>query len=131
MAFLLCAWVASALADVQNMNMQADRFRDLTEVDGLSESDVTAVVQDRTGFVWLGTEDGLDRYDGFKFQVFRPIPDDTKSLPDAWIDALHVDPAGQLWVGTRNGLARYNDQTESFHPFLEPWTTPARGLRHC
>jgi ligand-binding sensor domain-containing protein len=120
--FLLCFWSAGLLAAVQET--QTNRFRDLTEVDGLSESDVTAVVQDKAGFMWLGTEDGLDRYDGFTFQVFRPISDDTQSLPDAWIDSLHVDPTGQLWVATRNGLARYDDKTESFTRFLNHGRRP-------
>ena len=83
--------------------------------DGLSQSSVMAIVQDRQGFLWFGTEDGLNRYDGEKFKVYRPVEGDTASLSDVWISALTVDADGALWAGTRQGGAdRYNASTGKF-----------------
>ncbi len=94
---------------------QTFRFAHLGLEEGLSQSSVHAILQDRRGFLWFGTEDGLNRYDGRTFKVFKPNPEDPFSISDRWINALYEDRAGNLWVGTRlGGLNRYNPQTERF-----------------
>jgi signal transduction histidine kinase/ligand-binding sensor domain-containing protein len=82
---------------------------------GLSQSSVMAIVQDRQGFMWFGAEDGLNRYDGEQFNIFRPQEADATSISDVWISALALDADGALWVGTRQGGAnRYNAGSGKF-----------------
>ncbi len=82
---------------------------------GLPSDIVTAIAQDRAGFIWVGTPVGLTRFDGYRFRTFQPDSRDPSSLPDGYINALHVDRRGRLWVGTNNGgVARFIPETESF-----------------
>ncbi len=91
------------------------QFQKLSIEQGLSQSVVTAMAQDRTGFLWLGTTDGLNRYDGYNFSVYRSSPKDPGSLSDGWITALLADTDGSVWVGTRRGgLNRFEPQTGKF-----------------
>ncbi|HEX4909871.1 MAG TPA: two-component regulator propeller domain-containing protein [Permianibacter sp.] len=82
------------------------RFQRLSLEQGLSQSVVNSVVQDADGFLWFGTQDGLNRYDGYGFLVLRRNPEDPYSLPDNHINVLTTEPNGTLWIGTANGLAR-------------------------
>lgn len=82
---------------------------------GLPSDIVTAIAQDRAGFIWVGTPVGLTRFDGYRFRAFQPDSRDPSSLPDGYVNALHVDQHGRLWVGTNNGgVARFIPETESF-----------------
>jgi signal transduction histidine kinase/ligand-binding sensor domain-containing protein len=91
------------------------RFDHLTVEDGLSQSTVHAILQDDRGYLWFGTEDGLNRYDGDKFIIFKSDPTDSDSLPDSHITALARDPTGGIWIGTRmGGLAHYDPGTGKF-----------------
>src|SRR5436190_10506333 len=83
--------------------------------DGLSQSTARVLVQDRQGFVWIGTQDGLNRFDGQEFRVYRNDSSDPLSLPDNYITALAPAPDGTLWVGTQaGGLARYRPLRDDF-----------------
>ena len=84
-------------------------FNRLTIEDGLSQSTVSSILQDRDGFVWLGTQDGLNRFDGRRFKIERHAPADPKSLPASRVRALHEDAAGDLFIGTDGGLLRRNE----------------------
>ncbi len=79
------------------------QFTRLTAEDGLSQGAVMAMLEDSQGFLWLGTEDGLDRYDGY--DVHRYVHDRTQSssLPDDWVSTLAQDRSGTLWIGTAGG----------------------------
>ncbi|MHB8054008.1 MAG: two-component regulator propeller domain-containing protein [Candidatus Aminicenantales bacterium] len=91
------------------------RFEALSIEQGLSQSSVVAIQQDRRGFLWFGTENGLNRYDGYTFRVFRNDPTDPESLGDSRIFALLEDSRGRLWVGTNyGGLNLYNPGRETF-----------------
>ncbi len=91
------------------------RFERFSIDRGLSQSSVYAILQDEIGFLWLGTEDGLNRYDGYRFEVLRNRPNDADSLSHSNVRALHEDRSGHLWIGTRNGgLNRYDRQTGTF-----------------
>lgn len=96
------------------------RFEHLSIEQGLSQSSVHRVVQDKRGFTWLGTQDGLNKYDGYTFTVFRHKPTDTTTLSDNWITDLYEDHAGQLWVMTRNGLNLFDAAQERFQRFSLP-----------
>lgn len=92
-------------------------FERLTVKNGLSQGSVLCIIQDKRGFMWFGTEDGLNRYDGHSFKVFRSNPRDTSSLARNYIEALYEDKEGTLWVGTKGGLCRFNRTTETFTTF--------------
>ena len=104
--FLLLALPAAAVLP--------ERFTRFSVEQGLSQSTVQAMLQDRRGFLWFGTEEGLNRYDGYSFVVFKNDPTDPKSLPDSKISALHEDRRGRLWVGTWKGLSLFDYRAETF-----------------
>ena len=83
------------------------RFERITTEHGLSQGTALSILQDSVGFMWLGTQDGLNRYDGYEFRVYKHDPTDPSSLPSNWIEALAEDAAGDLWIGTQGGLARW------------------------
>lgn len=89
-------------------------FRHYQVEDGLSDNMVTGCVQDKNGYTWIGTRDGLNRFDGYTFKVFRNDPDETETLGSNWITYLGTDRNGDLWVGTLSGLYQYNDTKETF-----------------
>ena len=90
-------------------------FNHLTVDDGLSQSSVTCIFQDRKGFMWFGTQDGLNRYDGYNFKVFKNIPSDSTSLSDNFIFSIIEDESGVLYIETQSGkINKYNPVTESF-----------------
>src|SRR5262249_30235287 len=74
---------------------------------GLSQSTVMDILQDRRGYVWLATEEGLNRFDGLSFKVYKHDPADDASLPSSFVWAVEEDAAGDLWVGTTGGLAHW------------------------
>lgn len=95
------------------------RFDHISIEQGLSQSSVRAILQDRRGFMWFGTEDGLNRYDGYTFKSYKPDLDSPNSISDRWITAIVEDSDGYLWVGTRQGgLNRYDPQSDTFTRFL-------------
>ena len=82
---------------------------------GLSQNSVMTIAQDKNGFMWFGTEDGLNRYDGVTFKQFRHNPMDSSTINSNSIYSSLVDSKGNLWVGTYvSGLNKYIDETESF-----------------
>ena len=83
---------------------------------GLSNNSVRSVYQDSKGFIWFGTYDGLNRYDGNEFKVFRNRLSDSTSIPHNYIYTIHEDVTHKLWVGTGQGLATYNANTGKFAP---------------
>ena len=89
-------------------------FKELANVTGLSQTRVLQIVQDDKGFVWFGTQYGLDRYDGYKFRVFTPVPGRVNSLSGAYIYSLFKDHAGMLWIGCDQFLERFDPTTETF-----------------
>jgi len=92
-------------------------FESLSLDAGLSQSVVTALWQDRLGFLWVGTQDGLNRYDGAAFRVFKHDPLNPQSLSNTYITAITEDSTGRLWIGTNSGLNAYDPRTERFTRF--------------
>ena len=92
-------------------------FKQLSTPDGLSMANVQAVVRDGYGFMWIGTEDGLNRFDGYRFTAYFNRTEDEHSLSNSYIGALLCDRKNRLWVGTRDGLNRYVPETDQFIRF--------------
>jgi len=82
---------------------QEFKFERLSVEQGLSQCTVGAIFQDRRGFLWIGTSDGLNRYDGYSFKHYKHDPGDTNSLSDNSVTAIAEDGLGRLWVGTAEG----------------------------
>lgn len=93
------------------------RMESLTVEDGLSQGFVTCMLQDHKGFIWLGTYDGLNRYDGYTVRRFMPNPFDSLSLSSSYITFLHEDAQHFLWVGTAEGLLLFDPLKERFYNF--------------
>jgi len=89
-------------------------FRHYQVENGLSNNTAFCSVQDGNGFMWFGTKDGLNRFDGYAFKTYRHDPDQPGSLGNDLIYALHHDQQQTLWVGTNNGVYQYNPAKESF-----------------
>src|ERR1700733_2142175 len=90
------------------------RFTRLSTTDGLSQVRVSQIVQDNQGFMWFGTQYGLNRYDGYKFKVFLHDPADPRSLSGVYITALFKDRSGVIWVACNQFLDKYDPVTETF-----------------
>ncbi|GAB2551708.1 sensor histidine kinase [Spirosoma aerophilum] len=91
------------------------RFTYLTTNQGLSQNNITAILQDRKGFMWFGTQDGLNKYDGYNYTLYRNNPRKPGSLGHSYVHALFEDKLGQLWVGTdHGGLSLFDANTETF-----------------
>lgn len=89
-------------------------FTQLSIEDGLSQGMVTHIFQDHYGFMWFGTKDGLNRYDGYGFTIFRHEPTNEKSIGESMISCLYEDRENRLWIGTNTGLDLFHRETESF-----------------
>ncbi len=107
--FTFLAFYSNAFAS--NTNIQ---FESITINDGLSLSSVYCVFKDSKGFMWFGTEDGLNRFDGKNFKIFRANPYDTNSISYKWIESVFEDSNSNLWFGSKGGLTFYNPVTEKF-----------------
>jgi signal transduction histidine kinase/ligand-binding sensor domain-containing protein len=90
------------------------RFRRLSNPQNLSQVRVESIVQDTQGFMWFGTSNGLNRYDGYKFKVFKHEPGNPKSLSGVYVYSSFKDHSGNLWVGTDEFLDRFDPETETF-----------------
>jgi len=94
--------------------VQNFRFRHLTTNDGLSQSHISAILKDKRGFMWFGSEDGLNKYDGYKFTHYKHDPGDSTSIVDSYIQDILEDHAGNLWIAASNGLDRFDRDKNCF-----------------
>jgi PAS domain S-box-containing protein len=109
---------SAAPTPVQHAPGSVVRFLHLTQEDGLSQNAGLAFLQDSHGFMWIGTQDGLNRYDGQAFTIFKNDPDNPGSLSNNSINALAEDRDSFLWIGTwGGGLNRFDPRTQQFTRF--------------
>jgi len=103
---------------------QAFRTKTINANYGLSQSFVHALAQDESGFVWAGTQDGLNRFDGYSFKQYRKRNGDTTSLSSNYIWSLHMGIDHLLWVGTTNGVNAYDPKRDQFRRYQIPSSDP-------
>lgn len=120
--------IALALARFANLQAQPHdiEFERISLEQGLSQSVVTCILQDRKGFLWFGTMDGLNQYDGYGFTIYKHDAQNANSLSDNSITAIYEDRLGMLWIGTRDGLNCFERRTGRFtryvHDSAQPWS---------
>ena len=108
---------------------QDPNFRRLGLKDGLSQSSILCILQDSSGFMWFGTEDGLNRYDGYEFKVFRQDSDNPYSLKSNRINGLGIDEKGIIWTSSHSGiLHRFTPSTERFEAYFLADYTQEKAL---
>ena len=94
--------------------VQKIEFEHLTMVNGLSSDIINCFLKDRNGFLWIGTENGLNKFDGYTFKIYKNIPQDSTSLIDDAVTSLLQDKHGNIWVGTKGGLVQYIPEKDAF-----------------
>ena len=99
----------------QQKDMQ---FIHLSTDQGLSNSEVNDIKQDKQGFIWIATSDGLNLFDGYNFKVYRKIPNDSTSLINNYISIMLLDFYGNLWLGTHFGISLFNKNNNSFSNYI-------------
>jgi ligand-binding sensor domain-containing protein/class 3 adenylate cyclase/predicted metal-dependent HD superfamily phosphohydrolase len=110
----LLALIALFLSTI-SWSQSSYRFRNYSITEGLSQSSVTAIIQDDANTLWIGTQDGLNRFDGRNFEVFTS--DNNKGIISGYIRCAQKSKDGSLWFGTLNGLTHYNPSTEFFETY--------------
>jgi signal transduction histidine kinase/ligand-binding sensor domain-containing protein/DNA-binding response OmpR family regulator len=110
---LLLFW--SVAINAQNQQLTFER---VTAEQGLTSNRINGIVQDQQGFIWIATNNGLNRYDGFENKQYTKLQDDTTSLSNNSVLALYCDSGNQLWILTINYLHRYNRKLDNFDRFL-------------
>lgn len=117
---LLRAWLfltAVGLYPAFAGDLGLDRLEHYTSRDGLSQDWVLHLYQDRQGFLWISTDDGLNRFDGYRFKVYRNDPEDSRSLAANFVTGTYQDRHGDLWVATAKGLHRHDRARDDFTRF--------------
>ena len=93
-------------------------FKNINSTDGLSQHDINCITQDNQGFLWFGTNDGLNKYDSYNFKVFRPSKGTSSGISGRIIQQVVSDPYGNLWIASLDGgLNHYNSKFETFSNF--------------
>lgn len=112
-----------------SVNAQQYYFKRYQVENGLSNNTVFCSAQDKAGFMWFGTKDGLNRFDGYSFKVFRNKEEDPSSVGSSYIHSLLANDDGTLWVGTRKGLYKYDPVQESFKLFAASEGKDTRDIK--
>lgn len=108
-----------SLCVAEMFSQTGDRAQLFSIEEGLSLSAITCVHQDSKGYIWIGTQDGLNRYDGYEFKIYRRQPFDSTSLTDNFIRDIAEDTLGNLWIGTNYGLSKYNRKEGRFENYYK------------
>ena len=123
-SILLCLMVVFLFSSFSSHAFQQDlRFKQLNNLNGLSNSPSYGVIQDEQGFIWMATQDGLTRYDGENFIQYVKNTSNQNSLADNFVRKVFIDNNNTLWVGTENGLSRYNKNQNNFDNFYSNKTS--------
>lgn len=116
---LVCAGVLTVLAFTPRSFSQTEiRFERFMLASGISDLTINDITQDSTGYLWVATRNGLNRYDGARFKVFRNIPGDSASLTHDNVQKVFVDSRGTVWIGTWRGLCKFNPLYQNFQRYV-------------
>ncbi|MDM8514971.1 two-component regulator propeller domain-containing protein [Desulfobacterales bacterium HSG16] len=109
-------FILSGMVSAQNNTI---RFEHISVAQGLSQSSVHCIIQDNKGFIWLGTQDGLNRYDGYSFKVIKNDPENSFSLSHNIVKSIYEDSKGVLWIGTwGGGLNKFDRKKEKIIRYM-------------
>ncbi|MEO6285611.1 MAG: two-component regulator propeller domain-containing protein [Dyadobacter sp.] len=97
---------------------QGSGFRQLTTINGLSQNHVGSILMDKKGFMWFGSDDGLNMYDGYTFKHYKHDKADSNSIDDSYIQDIMEDKSGDLWIATSSGLNRFDRAKASFQHYF-------------
>jgi signal transduction histidine kinase/ligand-binding sensor domain-containing protein/DNA-binding response OmpR family regulator len=117
--FVMCVCLAF-IGTKTHAQLQERYFRNISVDKGLSQSTVFAIKQDSLGFIWMATQDGLNRYDSKGFRVYRPLEGEKNGLQSHYIRSLFIDHKGSMWVGGNQGISRYNYAADNFVNYKLP-----------
>ncbi len=121
---------AAGTATLPQFKFEPDlRFAHLTADDGLAQNSIEAILQDSRGFIWIGTQDGLSRFDGYTFTTYKHDPDNPASLSHNYVRDIFEDRDGFLWIATNGGgVNRFDPHTETFTPYRhDPYNPNSLG----
>ncbi|MEO0790778.1 MAG: two-component regulator propeller domain-containing protein, partial [Bacteroidota bacterium] len=113
---VVCLWLSSWCTSFA----QPFHFERIASELGLSQNYISALCQDSQGYLWVGTKNGLNRFDGYRFEVFEHDPFDSTSLSGNYIKAIHEDKSGRLWIGTSAGVNLFDREQVVFHRLRAP-----------
>ena len=116
-----------SLAQIQN------NFIKFGVKQGLSNQNARTIIEDSRGFIWVGTWDGLNRFDGYSFKTYRNNPEDIYSISDNSVESMLETSKGEIWIGTDNGVNRYDKKLDKFYVYLhnpkKPQSISANSVR--
>jgi len=112
-SLFLSLWISPRVLPQENI-----RFQNISSEQGLSQSAVFGITQDSQGFMWFGTEEGANRYNGYEMRIFRPERGNPTTISNNWINCIIEDRQGKIWFGTDNGLNCFDRETERFRHFM-------------
>lgn len=107
--WLIATNIAAQITDFKSEHYAVD--------DGLSQGSANCIFQDKKGFIWIGTQDGLNKFDGYKFTTYQHNPLDTNTISANWVYGIDEDDNGILWIATQNGLNAFNPRTNKFKKY--------------
>ena len=110
---IVCVLVIFTFINVSAQTLQ-NNFVHFTQKEGLPSDAVTAIMQDHLGYIWIGTNNGLSRYDGYEFYNFSVVKDDSNFLQLPLVTSLHEDSDGDIWIGAIQGITKYDREKETF-----------------
>lgn len=111
--FILCLVVVS-INSIAALPLNDFYFEHITIADGLSQNYITCIQEDAEGFIWIGTKNGLNKYDGYKITEYNHNQDLPNTITDNYISTIYKDSQNNLWIGTNNGLCRYRKGNQDF-----------------
>jgi len=110
---------------------QNDIYTSYSTDDGLPQSTIWNITQDKNGFLWMGTADGVCRFDGYNFTVYRNNPEDSTSIVGGLYFRIYVDSSGELWVISQNGISFYNSIRDNFQQIFTSKDLPVSANYNC
>ena len=121
--------ITGAVIFLASVNLRAQHhqvnFNRISLEEGLSQTTVHCILQDSKGFMWFGTYDGLNKFDGYTFKVFRPDPENPNRLSNNYVRSIYGDSSGVLWIGTAGGgLDRLDRERETFEHYRNEPSNP-------